>query len=652
MSRRQIVLGTYNHLPEGFDTNRFETIYQTCYRPFLSTLYRFPEISVFLHFSGSLLRRLETRHPEFLMLLEEMVTRKQVELAGGGFYSPVFPLIPTQDRLGQIELLTTFIRKHFGKRPRGAWLSNYAWEPSIASALRTSGMDFTFLLDRHFREAGFSGDGLFSPVLTEDQGRTIAVFPVFDGEYSFGARLGFIEMLEAIGHLSDGRADGERPCTVLMLPGESARHLWQASGCETPDLYFETAFNELRKASLAYETITASRALRSRKRFSRAYFPCCATDRLLHPDETIRSLGNGDGCFTGSVRGAVLRFQESANLYSKMHYVHLLVGQLRGDKSRKATAQEGLWAAQAGEVYWPSGTPGLLDLGIRDAAFRSLIDAELTTRSKGTHKPSLIRADIDFDGENETLFQGHEYNAYLRTSGASLFELDVLRRRRNYASSLAPPGSGFPVRCFSDTLELTGGDGNVMASEDLAGAFFSVLESKRPNAEALFGKELALSMDGQRVELWIEKGYNFRKNLILLVYSITNKSDISVDCVLRSSSAWTPVTRREDFVGSVGFQDRSMDIDALSDAAIDLASRITFASADGDDSLSLVFDKPAVLAMASLELAAPKESPSPRGSTDDLSLYQGVSLAASWRFTVKPERSWQVRIAVEFGEQP
>ena len=136
MQKKHLIIGAYNHLPEGLAESEFEGVYQSCYRPFLSVLNRFPEIQATLYFSGSLLKRFEFRHPEYLMLLEEMTARRQVELLGGGFYAPIMPLIPSADRLGQIELLTTYLRKTFGKRPRGCWLTEYAWEPWLSSTLQ------------------------------------------------------------------------------------------------------------------------------------------------------------------------------------------------------------------------------------------------------------------------------------------------------------------------------------------------------------------------------------------------------------------------------------------------------------------------------------------------------------------------------------
>ncbi|MDP3177532.1 MAG: hypothetical protein Q8M76_06485, partial [Spirochaetaceae bacterium] len=89
MQKNHVIIGTYNHLPNGAEEFTFEDTYQICWRPFLSVLYRFPEMPACLHYSGTVLRWLELRHPEFIMLLEEMVLRKQIELLGGGFFSPL-----------------------------------------------------------------------------------------------------------------------------------------------------------------------------------------------------------------------------------------------------------------------------------------------------------------------------------------------------------------------------------------------------------------------------------------------------------------------------------------------------------------------------------------------------------------------------------
>jgi alpha-amylase len=173
-----LIFGTNNGIATGTPEEQIEQLYQRAYKPFLTTLYTFPDIFLTLHYNGVLLEWFQERHPEFIMLLNEMIKRGQIELLGGTFYETVLPLIPSSDRTAQIELLTTMIRRRFGKRPRGAWVTELIWEPAMPSSLKRSGMEYIFLGDGHFIEAGLRENELLEPVFTEDQGKMLLVFPI------------------------------------------------------------------------------------------------------------------------------------------------------------------------------------------------------------------------------------------------------------------------------------------------------------------------------------------------------------------------------------------------------------------------------------------------------------------------------------------
>jgi len=519
MLKTHLIVGTYNHLPEGLSESEFENIYQSCYRPFLSTLNRFPEIQAALYYSGSLLRRFEARHPEYIMLLEEMSARRQVELLGGGFYAPILPLIPNSDRLGQIELMTTYLRKNFGKRPRGCWLSEFAWEPWLASTLQASGMDYTFLADRQFRDALGRDDVELSPVVTEDQGRCLTVLPVVDCTTGIGSPLGFVEAAEAA---------GPRPLTVLMVAGERIRDLWENSGLESPDLYMERTFAWFRKNSLESETTTPSRYLKTRRVSSKLYFPGSATERYL---KASAPEGTNHAC--GSLRRSIIRYASSAALYSRMYYVHLLIGQLRGDKSRKKTAIEDLWKGQCGNAYWQAPEGGVEDPAIREAAYRSLIEAELTTRQKGVFVPGIVKADMDFDGGKEYIYQGLDLNAYVHPKGAVLVELDLLKARRNLCDIFvsAPEGDRSRKSCFIDRLYAEEPDPDRILSPWTGdvGPFstpgYDEVLSSGESASLLFSRDGVIALGGAKRSIAISKRYSFNKKTVRVMYSVQNRSD-------------------------------------------------------------------------------------------------------------------------------
>ncbi len=664
MRKTHLVLGSYNHLPEGTEESVFEETYQTCYRPFLSVLYRFPDIFASIHYSGSLLRWLESRHPEFLMLLEEMVLRKQIELLGGGFFAPLLPLLSNSDRLGQTEYLTTFIRKNFGRRPRGCWIPEYAWEPSLASSLQTSGMDFTFLPVSHFRAAGFETDEFFAPVLTEDQGRALAVYPVFDCQQSFPESLGLEETLEAIrnGYGLD------HPLMVVFMAGEAVKELWSKSVYESPDVYLEKTFTGIRKDSLSVDTVTPARYLRSMRHFKRTYFPSGATERYLvsglrAPLKRERAAAQKrlDGeterfLSLGGIRLPLLRYEEGVALYAKMQYVHLLTGQLRGDKSRKKTAQEELWRGQSGDAYWFKPGGGIYRLSLRQSVYEALIDAEKTTRQKGAFASGIIQADIDFDGVKEILFQGTDINAYLHARGGVLFELDSLKTSRNLANAFGryeELGFDGPLgprrRCFLDRFlagPSSAGDLNRKETQDLgtfADSYFSVRELKRSNQEICLIRDGLVSIGERKVPVTVEKVFQFRKTGVTVRYSITNRGSDDLTCTYACDLNLSPSSRPQKLILAAGLADRTVELDPSIPGEVREGHRLTLVDLESEEPLSVSAEPFCRI------LQAPLYTSIDSGNGTE-NLYQGCSVSLEWPVSLKPDASWKASVTLGVRE--
>ncbi len=103
-------------------------------------------------------------------------------------------------------------------------LAERVWEPHLASLLRDAGLDYTLLDDTHFVYAGLDREGLRGYYLTEDQGRTLAVFPIDKGlRYliPFNEPSAAIDYLRQLAERSPGSAvtlgdDGEK---FGMWPG-------------------------------------------------------------------------------------------------------------------------------------------------------------------------------------------------------------------------------------------------------------------------------------------------------------------------------------------------------------------------------------------------------------------------------------------------
>lgn len=629
MLKSHLVVGTYNHLPEGLGDSEFETVYQTCYRPFLSTLNRFPEIQATLFYSGSLLSRLESRHPEYLMLLEEMSARRQIELLGGGFYAPILPLIPSSDRLGQIELLTTYLRKNFGKRPRGCWLAEYAWEPSLASTLQTSGMDYTFLSIRQFEEAYGRRLKEPFPVVTEDQGRCVTVLPTVDCSSSLGSPVGLVEAAEAVGSTA---------LTVLMVPGERISQLWEASGLESPDLYMEQTFAWFRKNSLESETTTPSRFLKSKRATTRLYFTGTASERFMKA-----SCPEGGDWRRASPRGNVIRYASASALYSKMSYVHLLIGQLRGDKSRKKSAAEDLWKGQCGDAYWLAPSGGLDAPTVRESAYRSLIDAELTTRQKGAFVPGIVKADIDFDGIKEYIYQAADQNAYVHARGASLHELDALKARRNVCDVFFPAQDDDAAHkaCFIDRLyaEEPGPEAAAAPWKADIGPFcrsqYEETQLSPDQPTLCFSRDGVVGLGGSKRAIAVTKRYSFAKRLVKVSYGVQNRSDADArfwfGVEFNLSAGADGLENVEPFPGDAsaqGLRDPSLN------ESLGTVSKLT------------VRLKGALKAITISTIVPAKAMIAPIGPGAN----QGLAVLLAWPMAFGGDETWKNDVSLSFGE--
>ena len=95
-------------------------------------------------------------YPQYFDRLRGLVERGQIEIVGGGYYEPILIAIPLSDRQRQITRLADYVEKHFGARPKGAWLAERVWEPQLPSSLAPAGVKYTLVDDNHFLGAGFS----------------------------------------------------------------------------------------------------------------------------------------------------------------------------------------------------------------------------------------------------------------------------------------------------------------------------------------------------------------------------------------------------------------------------------------------------------------------------------------------------------------
>jgi hypothetical protein len=462
------------------------------------------------------------------MLMKDLVARKQVELLGGGFYEPLLPLLPLPDKIGQIEMLTTYLRREFGKRPQGCWLSALAWEQNLLGVLNACGMGYTFFSEEQFLRAGLSGPDLYAPCISEDQGKLITIFP-----FSNRCAADFFREKPSLVLKRLAEEGGRR--IISVFPG-----LVLGSKKSATDEEIQAFFEDLSRCDSFVEFTTPGKLYKTLRGLKKAYFPGSSEGEFSFQNRERETTGWTEA---GSPRQFLINYPEANGIYSKMMFINVLINQLRGDKSRKRTAREELWKAQGYDVFCQTQYGGIYRNTIRNAVYRALLVAERITREKGAFAPSLSVFDFDLDGEWEYLFQDVHINCYIKSQGASIFELDYLPKTWNYLDTMAPrrsgPGDALPpvenIRrtAFADFLSPFDITFQGLAKESAAGTFYEdpagrccgteqyeVLDLDRVHGNLCFRlpsrPELPFGLVG------IEKKYQLKKDTLTVRYRLIN----------------------------------------------------------------------------------------------------------------------------------
>jgi len=177
MNRLSFGLVLHFHQPVGNFEEVFERTYQRCYKPFFELLSSYPEVSMTIHLSGSLLDYLEEKHPDIIDFVKILASRGQIELMGGPYYEPILTAIPENDAIGQLNMMSEYIKSRFGFRPNGAWIPERVWEPRVAKLLAQSGIRYCTLDDTLLMKANVAREDIGGYVTTGSPARKIAVFP-------------------------------------------------------------------------------------------------------------------------------------------------------------------------------------------------------------------------------------------------------------------------------------------------------------------------------------------------------------------------------------------------------------------------------------------------------------------------------------------
>ncbi len=440
-----LLLGVHAHQPVGNFPEVVAEAHRLCYRPFLQTLNRFPDFRFSLHFSGWLLDELEHQYPEDMALLGDMVRRGQVELFGGGECEPVLAAIPARDRTGQLIALSAKLEQRFGQRPRGAWLTERVWEATVVPSLADSGIGYVTVDDYHFLCTGRREEELDGYYTTEEDGRTLDLFPISE---ALRYRLPFAPAHEAVAYLEDLAAHGRKaaiyfddiekfgiwPETYEWVYGRGWLEQFIVGVLGSKHIR-TSSFGEFRGRHPTRGVVYLPTASYSEMN-EWTLPPAAATtySDLVHRAKDEGTLGRDRPFLRGGIwRNFFSRYPESNWMHKRMLGLSARVAATRNSRPEHVRH---LYRAQANDAYWHGLFGGLYLPHLRRAVWNHLLLLEADLNRLAA-PPAEEWTDADIDGRPELFMRSPDIQAVSRADGlAAIHELDGYALAHNFGDTL------------------------------------------------------------------------------------------------------------------------------------------------------------------------------------------------------------------------
>lgn len=480
MDKIRFIFGIHNHQPVGNFHSVFADSYDRAYLPFLQLLESFPKVRTSIHFSGILLKWIEDNKPGGIELIKKLVESRQLEIMTGGFYEPILPVIPDHDKIGQVRKLTGYVQQILGDNPVGMWLAERVWEPHLPKILRRAGVRYTVLDDAHFRYSGLTDDQLNGYYITEEEGHTVALFPI---SRKLRYTIPFRPIEETIDHLRQVASTGEHSLAIYADDGEKFGS-WPGTykSCYT-EKWLERFFKALSDNSDWIQMLHFREALETVPALGRVYLPTASytemnewalpAKAIMKYEEFNEKLKESEmleeyGVFVrgGFWRNFLAKYPETNNMHKKMLRISSKISEAKENLSdvgaELSEAEDYLWRGQCNCPYWHGVFGGMYLPHVRSAIYQNLIMAEkrVDALSRKRDKWSVVsESDFDRDGHDELIVESTDLNMYFRpTFGASLFELDYKPANLNVVDTITRQQEGYHHKIKSAGKNGSNGD--------------------------------------------------------------------------------------------------------------------------------------------------------------------------------------------------
>jgi len=456
--RIRLILALHNHQPVGNFDHVFQQAFEDSYNPFLDVFSRYESLKISLHISGSLMEWLQANQPAYIDRLAELVDQGRIEIIGGAFFEPILAMIPSRDRIGQIRSYTRWLQNRLGATVRGMWIPERVWEQSFTGDLVDAGIEYTVLDDFHFKAAGLTDSQLTGHFITEDQGKSLSVFP---GSERLRYTIPFAapeQTLEYLAKIAEGHPNS---IAVFGDDGEKFGTWPETKKYVYDDGWLVRFFDALTRNQDWIHVTTLAEAFDNVPPAGKIYLPDCSyremtewalpADQLVeyeriahqmreHPEwQVLKRFMRG-----GFWRNFKVKYPEADEMYCRMMIVSRRLQEmidlgLSGETIERARIE--LYRAQCNCAYWHGAFGGLYLPHLRNAVYKHLISADNLLEKAAGRPETWIEAaadDFNFDARQEVRLSNDKLVALITPSlGGHLVELDDRKIQLNLLATLA-----------------------------------------------------------------------------------------------------------------------------------------------------------------------------------------------------------------------
>ena len=338
------------------------------------------------------------------------------------------------------------------------WIPERVWEQSLCGDLVNAGIEYTVLDDFHFKAAGINDSQLYGHLITEDEGRSLSVFP---GSERLRYMIPFADPGQTVEYLAKMAEAHPNAIAVFGDDGEKFGTWPETKKHVYDEGWLVRFFDTLTHNQDWIQVTTLAEAFDNVPPAGKIYLPDCSyremtewalpADQLVeyeriahemrdHPDwPFIRRFQRG-----GFWRNFKVKYPEADEMYCRMMIVSRRLQEmidlgLGGETIERARIE--LYRAQCNCAYWHGAFGGLYLPHLRNAVYNHLISADNLLEKAAGRGETWIEAaadDFNFDSRQEVRLANDKLVAMVSPSvGGHLVELDVRKIKLNLLATLA-----------------------------------------------------------------------------------------------------------------------------------------------------------------------------------------------------------------------